>query len=296
MEQISWRHHYIPEFYLKGFTNENNKFSIYSVKGKKFKQEGKLFSPESHFFKKHDNTIDDLKKYPIDLLEKQYATLDSKIASVFIKLKNEEGENCYGITLEDRVMLQYYVSILFWRLPSNNDIVKEMTKYDMFEFLGLKVTDEDAIENIKRLQFAEQIKQHQDYHKILRLWIPQMTFPTMFDNKSQTTITTFPPNNLPAICGDNPLILRHPKKLDLYNDDFILPLNQNIIFLRTKKNRQPIHTAIKIYIDMMVLMQSKELVCCTDTKYIGMLKDIFDKDIKTVDNLRKHIFHHLCEN
>lgn len=296
MEQISWRHHYIPEFYLKGFTNENNQFSIYSVKNKKFKQDGKLFSPESHFFKKHDNTIVDLKNSPIDLLERDYAELDDKIATVFNKLKNEEGDNCYGITLEDRVMLQYYVSILFWRLPSNNELVKEMTKHDMFEFLGLKVTDEFALENIKRLQFAEHIKQHKDYHKILRLWIPQMTFPTMFDNKSQTTVTTFPSNKLPGICGDNPLILRCPEKLDLYNDDFILPLNRNIIFLRTKKMKQPIHSTVKIYVDMLVLMQSKELACCTDTTYVGMLKDLFHKNFKTIDNLRKYIFYHMCED
>lgn len=207
MEQISWRHHYIPEFYLKGFVNESKQFSIYSIRDKKFKQDGKLFSPQSHFFKRNGNTIEDLKKSPIDLLEKHYAELDSKFAPIFNKLKGEEGENCYGITLEERIMLQYYVSILFWRLPSNNEIVKEMTKHDMFEFLGLKVTDEYALENIKRLQFAEQIKKHRDYHKILRLWIPQMTFPTMFANNSTTTITTFPQNKLPAICGDNPLIL-----------------------------------------------------------------------------------------
>ncbi len=57
-----------------------------------------FFSPQSHFFKKHDNKIYDLKKSPTDLLEKQYAELDSQIAPVFIKLKNEEEENCYGIT------------------------------------------------------------------------------------------------------------------------------------------------------------------------------------------------------
>ena len=296
MQQASWRHHYIPEFYLKGFTDGNNQFSIYLVQDKKFKKDGKLFSPESHFFKKHDNTIVDFKNLPTDLLETQYASLDDKIAEVFNKLKNKEGDNCYGITLEDRVMLQYYVSILFWRLPSNNEIVQELSKHDMFEFLGLKVTDEYALENIKRLQFPEPIKQHKDFHKILRIWIPQMTFPTIFDNKSQTTIVTFPPNKLPAICGDNPLILRHPEKLDLYNDDFILPLNRNIIFLRSKKMKQPIHTTVKIFIDMLVLMQAKELVCCTDTKYPEMLKDLFDKNIKTVDNLRKYIFHELCED
>ena len=28
MNQISWRHHYIPMFYLKGFTSKSGKFKI----------------------------------------------------------------------------------------------------------------------------------------------------------------------------------------------------------------------------------------------------------------------------
>lgn len=296
MQQPSWRHHYIPEFYLKGFTNENNQFFIYSVRDEKFKKDGKLFSPESHFFRKHDNTVADFTQLQTDLLERQYALFDDKIADVFNKFKNKEGDNCYGINSEDRVMLQYYVSILFWRLPSNNEIVKEISKHDMFEFLGLKVTDEYALENIKRLQFAEHVKQNKDYHKILRLWIPQMTFPTMFDNKSQTKIITFPSSKLPAICGDYPLILRHPEKMDLYNDDFVLPLNRNIIFVRSKKIKQAIHPTVKVHIDMLILMQSEELVCCTDIKYVDMLRDLFNKSIRTIDILRKYIFYLLCEN
>lgn len=296
MEQSSSRHHYIPEFYLKGFTNENNQFSIYSVHDKKFKQGGKQFSLSSHFFKRHDNTIENFDKLSSDILEKQFAFLDAQIAEVFYKLKNEEGENCYGITHEDRIMLQYYVSILFWRLPSNNEIVKEITKHDILEYLKLEVTDKNALKNIERFEFVQRIKEHKHYHKILRICIPQITFATMFENKSQTTIITFPPNKLPAICGDNPLILRHPEKLDLYNDDFILPLNRNVIFIRTKGMRQPIHSTVKIYIDMLILMQSKELACSTDPTYVESLTDLFDRDIKTVDNLRKYIFHLLCQN
>ncbi|MEO9003948.1 MAG: DUF4238 domain-containing protein [Ginsengibacter sp.] len=95
MQQISWRHHYIPEFYLKGFANENNQFAIYSTRDNKFKQDGKLFSPESHFFKKQDNTIDDLKKSLTDLLEKHYAELDSKFAPIFNKLNAKSCSHDY---------------------------------------------------------------------------------------------------------------------------------------------------------------------------------------------------------
>ena len=59
--------------------------------------------------------------------------------------------------------------------------------------------------------------------------------------------------------------------------------------------KQPIHSRIKVLIDMLVLMQSKELACCTDTSYLISLKELFHKDWKNIENLRKFIFHHLCE-
>lgn len=55
--QKSWRHHYLPQFYLKGFTNENGTFKIYDVTQGKFLKDGKEFSPASYFFEKNANTI-----------------------------------------------------------------------------------------------------------------------------------------------------------------------------------------------------------------------------------------------
>jgi hypothetical protein len=44
------KHHYLPQFYLRGFTNGERLFMIYLVKEQRFKQNGKLFLPD-------DNTI-----------------------------------------------------------------------------------------------------------------------------------------------------------------------------------------------------------------------------------------------
>jgi len=57
MKKISWRHHYLPVFYLKGFTNENKKFLIFDKEQNRFIKNGKEFSPSSYFFKKDANTF-----------------------------------------------------------------------------------------------------------------------------------------------------------------------------------------------------------------------------------------------
>ena len=65
------KHHFIPIFYLKNFTNGQNSFHIYLIKEGKFKQSGKLFHPSSHFYEKHDNTIS-IKETKSDFLETNY--------------------------------------------------------------------------------------------------------------------------------------------------------------------------------------------------------------------------------
>ena len=45
-QNISSRHHYIPQFYLRGFTNESGNFKIYDVQQKRFIKNGKDFYPK----------------------------------------------------------------------------------------------------------------------------------------------------------------------------------------------------------------------------------------------------------
>lgn len=53
----SQKHHSLPVFYLKGFTEKNGQFKIFNVQRKEFKQKGKYFSPSTHFYILKDNTI-----------------------------------------------------------------------------------------------------------------------------------------------------------------------------------------------------------------------------------------------
>lgn len=123
---------------------------------------------------------------------------------------------------------------------------------------------------------------------------PLATYSTIFNCTSPLTIIPFPPQ-LPAICSDNPLILRHPDKLDIYNDDFILPLTKDKILIRTQKLKKMIVSNVKIEIDMLLVAQAKEYICCTDNRYISMLKSVFLNEYKTTDYLREAIFDKMIE-
>lgn len=292
MTNISWHHHYIPEFYLNGFTNDLNRFCIYLVKQDRFKKGGQLFSPQSHFFNPDANTLSTIDTQT-DFLEESYSRIDDMAGKVFQKIKTST-EHKFGITGREIALLQWFVSILFWRLPTNEEIISKIQKNKTLKELGLILTSMENDQPVEDSEFDNKFKEDPNFFKFLRAWLPHATYKTIFECNSPLTILPFP-SGLPAICSDNPLILKNPDNLDLYRDDFILPLTKDKIFIRTKKLKEQIDSIVKLEIDTLILMQAEEYVCCTDLRYPKILKDFFFKNFKTVDALRKSVFNKMIE-
>jgi hypothetical protein len=279
-------HHYLPQFYLKGFTGTDGLFLIYLKRRGSFKMNGKRFSPASHFFVPKDNTVifDGVED---NFIEESYSRMESKTAKVFDKIRAvDEG---YDLAETDIPMLQYFAAELFWRLPAQQPVLAKMAETPSLKQLGITLKNKDTGKTVDHPEMEQRILQHPSYTKLLRTMMPLMTYPRLFDCKSPVTIFTFP-KGLPAICSDNPLILRHPEKLDLYQDDFILPLTENKILIRIKKLKPKFWSTVKIDIDMLVLLQANEYVCCTDERYPEMLKGLFLQKYRSIERLRMAIF------
>ena len=92
MNETSWRHHYIPEFYLDGFTSEKGKFKIYDVKAKRFKKNGQDYWPRSHFFEKNGNSWMS-ENYISDKQEIKYSIIENRVAEIFQKINNSNVQN-----------------------------------------------------------------------------------------------------------------------------------------------------------------------------------------------------------
>jgi len=279
-------HHYLPQFYLKGFTGADSLFLIYLIRRGSFKMNGKRFSPASHFFVPNDNTVifDGVED---NFIEDSYSRMESKTAKLFDKIRAVDED--YDLAQTDIPMLQYFAAELFWRLPAQQPVLEKMAERRSLKQLGISLKNKDTGETVDHPEMEQRILQHPNYTKLLRSMMPLMTYPRLFDCKSPVTIFTFP-KGLPAICSDNPLILRHPEKLDLYQDDFILPLTENKILIRIKKLKPNFWSTVKFDIDMLVLLQANEYVCCTDDRYPAMLKDLFQKKYQSINRLRTGIF------
>jgi len=283
------KHHYLPQFYLKGFTNEDGQFMIYLVKEGIFKKKGKFFSPASHFFLPDDNTVI-INGEKDDFLEENYSRMEGYVAKVIDKIKAVD-EN-FGLDNQDVVMLQYFAAEFFWRLPAHRDVLKSVNNIESLNKLGIAMIDKKTLRPVNSAAFDTMVKDNPAYLKYLRTMLPATTYWDLIDCTWPGHILTFP-KEFPAICSDQPVILRHPEKLDVFRDDLILPLAHHKVMFRIKGMKRNFSAAIKFQIDMLVLMQAKEYVCCVDQAYVHLLASKFHENYGTVEALRKMIFESL---
>jgi hypothetical protein len=200
----SQKHHFLPVFYLKGFTNENEQFKIFNIKTKNFKQKGKLFSPASHFYILKDNTFTtDFGES--DFMEKLYEKVDSSFAKILQAINTNSYENRFGVSEKDMPYINNFVSQIYWRSPFNKNIIQDYIKKYKLKQLGLKIVDEDGNHNE---ELSEKFKNEPESHKAYKLYNSLLDSIRGFNCRTQYHIFARPPK-LPSICSDFPIIFRN---------------------------------------------------------------------------------------
>ena len=281
-------HHFIPVFYLENFVNGNGQFYIYKIKERRFKKNGALFSPKSHFFKEHGNTFNEVKIEKDFLESKFYSPLDSDVAEIFSKIKNGHTQPKYGITNLEVVHLEYFFGHLYWRNPATDKHVKEFIASRSLKEMG--IVPKDKSKNIDDFEFY--IKSHPDYYKIVKGMLPGSLFHNMNTGADRQYKILNYPIGLPGLLGDNPVILKQ-RAHNNYIEDMIVPLTKQLVYSRNEKNIMFIDTNVKVLIDMMLLKQANEYVCVTDKIYVEQLEDLFNEIYKDTDELKQVLFHGL---
>jgi len=287
--QTSWRHHYIPQFYLNGFTS-NGKFKIYDVQEKTFIKNGIDFSPRSYFFEKDSNTLFNDEGEGTDFIEDVYKELDGKVAEVFNRINNASSENQYNINDNDIALLQYFIGLMYWRVPSNFHKIEKMVSEKELKSLGL-ILRNDKGEQVFDAEIESKIKNNPSFCNPMKFLIASISYTELFKCKTPLHISPFP-KGFPFICSDNPIICRNPDTFRVYSDDFIFPLNSTLIFTRGQKIID-YRSTLKVEIDLLTYKQAKKYVSYTDIRYIQMLDSLFENSYKNLDDLRFSIFRQL---
>lgn len=291
MKNTSWRHHYLPVFYLKGFTNENGRFIIYNVDNKAFVKNGKEFSPSSYFFKENANTwIKDGVKD--DFLEtKFFAPFDDKISKLFDLIHSSSAENRFSVSENDMPLLQNFVNLMYWRLPHRENEIEEMINKDGLNAFALSIQTKDGNRNSETKKIEERIIKDSEFKKSLHYLMSMVDTVKMINCRTPLTIQPFI-EGLPHVCSDNPVLFENELNPKVYENDFIFPMSGNMFFIRAKRT-EGFSLVFKLMVDTLVFKQAVKYVSFTDERYFNSLNEFYEKHFKSISELRNRIFEYL---
>jgi hypothetical protein len=284
MTNKSWRHHYLPVFYLKGFTNPRNKFKIYDVEQNRFIKNGKDFPPESYFFKKNGNTLA-FNGELNDILETDfYSIFDSKISRLLNKINSASHTSRYNVSENDMPTLNHFVSLMYWRLPHQKNELEELIRVNNLNTLGLSIKIKDG-ENDPVLE--NEFKKNTEFIKGYKFYNSLMDSIRGVNCRTPFTILEST-DKLPFICSDNPVIYekQNPK---VFEDDYLFPLSGNRLFIKGNR-RSNFDLYLRTMVDTLVFKQAKKNVCCTNEKSIEIMNEHFEKSNLSIEELKFEIF------
>lgn len=279
----SSKHHFLPEFYLKGFTDNNGEFKIFDTKYGP-KKNGKTFSPKSHFYTIKLNTIN-FEKKESDFIEALFGEIDSKTAKIILKIRNGNTKNRFSVNELDMPQINNFASQIFWRNPCNEKQLKYFIECHSLNELGLKIINSDGTHNI---EISEDFKKEPEFYKIYRLYNSLMDAHRGFNCRTRYHIF-IRPNNLPTVLSDNPIIFKNTESIKVYEDDYILPISNERIFIKKNLNKEFNHNLHHL-IDLIQIKQSKNYFAYNNLEYINDLKNLDKKNNFTLEEYKSLLF------
>lgn len=285
MNNPSHRHHYIPEFYLKNFTNQEGKFYIYLVKEKRFKRNGELFTTKSHFFTEHGNTINFQPHLPDYLETKHYTPLDSDISPLIEKIKNSTDlQN--ELTQLEMIQVNYFVSHLYWRSPLRDSEAKKLMEERSLTELGFIFKG-----NEMETKLAERLfRSNPDFFKMVKWMLPLGLHYINLELEMEIAIRSFSDIAGTSLLSDNPIVFREKENINSYSEEMIIPLTSKTFYIRNKAKNAYLDLPLKTIIDLIQFHQANEYVCVTDMAYIEKLKLIDNYFNLSLDGLKEYLF------
>ncbi|MBP1673824.1 MAG: hypothetical protein H6Q25_1639 [Bacteroidetes bacterium] len=262
----SKRHHYLPRFYLKGFTNKDGDFFIYDKK----KDEIRKSKPDNSFFEKYRNT-GTVKEEKSDLPEQVLAEFDNRSANVLEKIRNSNFRQNI-LTPEILYEIRFFIASTFWRIPQTDNLREKIIDDFSFQELGFGIFNKKSGE---RMEEAEQTLKDIDlFRKMYSSLLPLVSFMGKYKTQNFNDWRIIHRTNSIHITGDNPLILRDKyENFSSIQQNIIMPLSSQKILACTNKAPDSFDPVFNLKMDIMILHQSDRFVCSSSEEYLKLLID-----------------------
>ncbi|GEM_PF-1281231 len=235
MQKPSVKHHYLPRYYLNGFTNEHGRFYVYD------KREDRIFSsgPSATFFENHLNTIVFPGGDTSDSLEDLYTDAEKLAWPALDTIRASTATT--PIDPLDKMNLFLFLLTLHWRLPSNIRFVDQLSEQafgeddDTFSYFALvDRTGQRAPDAITEL-----IRSSSAFKKSMRILAPIAPF--FNDEHWAADLDNWRflysgDGQRWYLVGDNPIITKGQRDHDPVQclKEFIVPISGSILLANTQ--------------------------------------------------------------
>lgn len=280
----SSRHHYIPQFFIKNFTDEDGFLYVYNKIENRISN--KKQSPKSIFFETDRNTVD-FSGHKLDNLESLYSKLDNEIS---LAIKNVLSTKT--ITPEDLTSIALLACLLKWRVPKSDEafnvIKDDLTQEDLAITITVKDkntrVDKNALKHIENSDIFKETK------RILLGILPFLNPSKLLIIHNNSFIQTN--DFFPSVIGDCPVIEKENFDINKI-EDFILPLSSTDTFIYKQDCKKEIKSILFfIQRDLAIINSSEKYVGCKNKEHLEKIVKIYNQTVaeNAVSNIHKHIF------
>nr|WP_320023216.1 DUF4238 domain-containing protein [uncultured Draconibacterium sp.] len=283
------RHHYIPEFYIKGFLNPNNKVYVFDKFERSFKPND--FSPKQIFYEWHRNTLE-INGVKDDFIEKLYGYWDNKLSKTYERIINQEGKlNSDPI---DYFNLITFISLIHWRIPFHDEMVVEQINKSSNQELYFKIINKNTNQEASP-EFYEEVKKRAGFIEMMRLAKPVIEYLTLDIENSLPNWKIYYSGSATElhILGDNPIVFKTEPEKNILETELIFPLSKGKFMCHTNGKRlEQIQPEARVSIDVMLFLQAERYVIGPNKEYlktIQMLSENYNTEAR-IDYLRNDIF------
>lgn len=286
----SKRHHYIPQFYLRGFTNENDEFYVFDKNTGEIRK-GK---PENTFYEKYRNT-GTIKEDKSVLLEEMYSHFDGKAAPYFEKLRNSTV-NDFIWEPEILYELKMFVSLMYWRVPEIDEEFEKTINRLSFKESGFDFIDKKTKKSIATEELQSQLKEVDLFRKMYRIFLPFITIQKEYKKNDFENWRIYFRGNKLQLTSDNPLVIEKFVDFSSLNEELFFPITNNKILVHTERPKpKDLPSMFILDLDMLILQQATRFVCCSDKFYLEYLVNNlypYSNNFDFIDKMKERVFGH----
>jgi hypothetical protein len=293
MKPSSKKHHYIPRFYLDGFTDSDGFFFVYDKLNKKIWRT----TPANAFAENHRNTgrmqhFETREEYVTDLPEEMLAYYDGQAASAIINVRNSTPDQ-FVLTDERLLAIRFFILSVFWRTPVNDELRESIISNFSFEDLGFGIFDEDTGERHKEVE--DSLKEIDLWRKIYTTLLPTTSFTDKYKKLNGSDWKLYYKRMDFHITTDNPILFYKYTDFASLHEEVIFPLSSKILLVSSKKYKPHILAPLFNWkIDQLLFHKAGRYVASSRKEYLNLLIEDANK-IRSpywAENIKEEIYNY----